>query len=97
MATRITAEQIEKINLAYLQCHTYTGAAKAAGVSPSTAKKYIIPNYEPPRSNIETILICAPAIVEISPFTTPEQIYKATELTEEEVEAMSMLWKELRI
>lgn len=97
MATRITAEQIEKINLAYLQCGTYTGAARAAGVSPSTAKKYIVPNYEPPKSSTEEILICAKAIAEIEPFTSPEQIYKATELTKEEVEAMSMLWKELRI
>lgn len=97
MATRITAEQIEKINLAYLQCGTYTGAARAAGVSPSTAKKYIIPNYEPPCANTESIFICAPAIAEIPPFTTPEQIYKTTELTEEELAAMPALWKELRI
>lgn len=97
MATRITPEQIEQINLAYLQCRTYTGAAKAAGVSPSTAKKYIIPNYEPPCTDTESILICAPAIAEIIPFTTSEQIYKATELTEEELAAMPALWKELRI
>lgn len=97
MATRITAEQIEKINLAYLQCGTYTGAAKAAGVSPSTAKKYIIPNYEPPKSNVEEILICAKAIAEIQPFTSPEQIYKATELTQEEIHMLPILWRELRI
>lgn len=97
MASRITPEQIEQINLAYLQCGTYSGAARAVGVSPSTAKKYIIPNYEPPAEIVEPILICAAAIAEITPFTTPEQIYKATELTEEELAEMPKLWKELRI
>lgn len=45
MAKRITEKDIEIINEAYLICKTYSGAAKAAGCSPSTARKYIIPGY----------------------------------------------------
>ena len=45
LAKRITDEQIEQINKVYLDCGTYSGTAKIVGVSPSTVKKYIIPDY----------------------------------------------------
>ena len=96
MANRITPEQIKQINLAYLQCHTYSGAAKIVGVSPSTAKKYVIPNYEPPKEE-PVNLVCAKAIIDIVPFTSFQDLYLATELTTQEKELMPLLWKELYI
>lgn len=97
MASRITPEQIKQLNLAYLQCHTYAGAARAVGVSPSTAKKYIIPNYEIPKLDKVDTLVCAAAIIDITPFTSFQDIYAATQLTNEEKIQMKELWKELYI
>lgn len=97
MASRITPEQIKQLNLAYLQCHTYAGAARAVGVSPSTAKKYIIPNYEIPQMDKTNTLVCAAAIADIVPFTSFQDIYTATQLTNEEKIQMKELWKELYI
>lgn len=97
MANRITNEQIELINLAYLQCRTYTGAAKAAGVSPSTAKKYIISNYQPAKTEINYSNIRPAATNEITPFTDFLSIYQATELSFAEKDAMVEFWKEINI
>lgn len=43
---RVTQEDIILINEAYLACGTLSGAAKATGWSPSTIKKYLIPNFK---------------------------------------------------
>jgi hypothetical protein len=45
--TQITQEIIIKINELYLELKTYSGVSRALGgsPSPSTVKKYIIPNY----------------------------------------------------
>lgn len=96
MANRITEEQIRIINEEYLRCHTYSGAAKAAGCSPSTAKKYIIPNFSACAPSTKEYDI-EPMPVESIPFTTISQICKATELTIEEEEELKDFWKEIRI
>lgn len=95
MASRITEEQIRIINEEYLRCHTYSGAAKAAGCSPSTAKKYIIPNFSPCAPSIKEYGIEPMPIESVSIFTTSTQIYKATELTIEEKEELKDFWKEI--
>lgn len=45
--TKITQEQIIEINELYLKIGTYAGVSRKMGGSPSptTVKKYIIPNY----------------------------------------------------
>lgn len=47
MANKITQEQIIRLNELYLKIGTYSGVSRAMGGSPSptTVKKYIIPNY----------------------------------------------------
>lgn len=95
MASRITEEQIRIINEEYLRCHTYSGAAKAAGCSPSTAKKYIIPNFSPCTLSTKEYDIEPMPIESISIFTTSTQIYKATELTIGEKEELKDFWKEI--
>ena len=95
MASRITEEQIRIINEEYLRCHTYSGAAKAAGCSPSTAKKYIIPNFSPCAPSTKEYDIEPMPIENIMAFTTATQIYKATELTVEEKEGLKDFWKEI--
>lgn len=95
MANRITEEQIRIINEEYLRCHTYSGAAKAAGCSPSTAKKYIIPNFSACAPSIKEYDIEPMPIESITVFTTTSQIL--TELTIEEEEELKNFWKEIRI
>ena len=95
MANRITEEQIRIINEEYLRCHTYSGAAKAAGCSPSTAKKYIIPDFSACAPSTKEYDIEPMPIESITVFTTTSQIL--TELTIEEEEELKDFWKEIRI
>lgn len=95
MANRITEEQIRIINEEYLRCHTYSGAAKAAGCSPSTAKKYIIPNFSACALSTKEYDIEPMPIESIAVFTTTSQIL--TELTIEEEEELKDFWKEIKI
>lgn len=95
MANRITEEQIRIINEEYLRCHTYSGAAKAAGCSPSTAKKYIIPDFSACALSTKEYDIEPMPIESIAVFTTTSQIL--TELTIEEEEELKDFWKEIRI
>lgn len=95
MANRITGTQIRLINEAYAQCHTYSGAAKAAGCSPSTAKKYIVNGYTPVPVDAMEYDVKPMPMDDIVPFTTPEEIYNATMVNEEEKEELKQFWKEI--
>lgn len=97
MANRITPEQIKQINLAYLSCHTYSGAAKAAGVSPSTAKKYIDPNFQAPDANIVFKVVEPLPVNTIKLFMRASEIFEATQLSDAEKSEMPMFWKEVLI
>lgn len=97
MANRITPEQIKQINLAYLSCHTYSGAAKAAGVSPSTAKKYIDPNFQAPDANIVAKVVEPLPMNTINPFVRASEIFEATQLSDAEKSEMPLFWKEILI
>lgn len=44
---RVTDEDKVLINLVYLETGTYAETARRTGFSPSTVKKYIIPNFIP--------------------------------------------------
>ena len=44
---KINNEVIKEINESYLELKTYAAVARKVGVSPSTVKKYVIPNYKP--------------------------------------------------
>lgn len=45
MARKVTQNDIIQINELYLKYHTYAEVSRQVGFSPSTVKKYIIPNY----------------------------------------------------
>lgn len=47
MAKKITQKQILEMNELYFKQRNYSAVARAVGVSPSTVKKYIDPNYIP--------------------------------------------------
>ena len=45
MANKVTHEDIKKMNQLYLKLKTYAAVSREVGFSPSTVKKYIIPNF----------------------------------------------------
>lgn len=45
MAKRVTAKDIEEMNIVYSYCHSYAETATATGWSASTVRKYVDPNY----------------------------------------------------
>lgn len=95
MANRITEEQIRLINEAYALCHTYSGAAKAAGCSASTAKKYVIEGYVAGAPSIEYAIDVKP--VEQLERGNLEFFVKQTSLTNEECKELEEFWKELQL
>ena len=98
MVTRITDEQKIEINKLYKIIGTYSGVAKEMGISPSTVKRYIIPAFNMPdetaTKNI-TIDVEPTPVEEICPFTTEEAIYNSTKITQEEIDELKKLWKEI--
>ena len=47
MASKVTNEDILRINELYYQTHTYAEVARQTGFSASTVKKYVIPGWAP--------------------------------------------------
>ena len=90
---RITPEDIIKLNEAYLLCGTYTGAAKAIGCAPSTAKKYIDPNFKSVSSPVEPTISLS-SMEDAVAALAGEHI---TQLTALEVKELKALYKEMLI
>ena len=91
---RVGPEDIIIINEAYLAAGTYSGAAAATGWSPSTVKKYIIPNYKS-EQKIEVDNIELPPIEEVAEWLPPW--YDITCLTPDEEKEIKLLWKEMTV
>lgn len=99
MAT-ITKEQIIEMNELYLKLKTYAGVSRAMGgrPSPSTVKKYIIPNYVS-QENLNIIKFKK----ENEPSSPDARLYNTNnwdslcELSDEEIDEIKLLWKELII
>ena len=96
--TTMTQEKIIEINELYLKIKTYAGVSRAMGGSPSptTVKKYIIPNYAS-RGNIKKKTFRKEDLPEFS-----TDIFKGVDnwgdlciLSNEEKEEMKELWEEL--
>ena len=90
---KITPDDIIKLNEAYLLCGTYTGAAKAVGCSPSTAKKYIDPNFKPVSKSVSEMIDLPPLEDSIAALAG-EHI---SELSAVEVKELKALYKEMLI
>lgn len=98
MATKVTHEDIVKMNELYLEIKTYAGVARVVGFSPTTVKKYIDPNFVPV-SKIEKYIFSA-EILDISAIEYPsssEDWSKLLSLSEEEKILCDELRKEILI
>jgi len=92
----VTHSDIQKINRLYLQLKTYAAVSRATGFAPTTVKKYIIPNFvEVDESSTKKFEGPLP---EFNP-----SIFRKDDwgdlcvLSEEEIEEIKDLWKEMEL
>lgn len=102
MASKITQEQIIELNELYLKIGTYTGVSRAMGGSPSptTVKKYIIPNYQPAQNKPKKTF----SRDELPPFEDVLKMFRGLEnygdlcvLSQKEEIEIEELWEEMTL
>ena len=97
MAIRITEDQKIRMNILYQELKTYAAVAREIGCSPTTVKRYIIPDFVNP-NDIEKSII---QVNELPPIDMG--LFKSKSfgelclLSDAEKNAVKELWKELII
>lgn len=97
---KVTPKLIEEMNELYLLLKTYAGVSRALGGSPSptTVKKYIIPNYTSQKN-----LVKKKFLIDDVPKFSPERFSGVVNwgdlcvLSEEEKADIESLWDELTV
>ena len=100
MATKITNEDILRINELYYKHKTYAEVARQTGFSASTVKKYVVPGWEPVKTEniIRFDLVSLPNFYEVAPlFRGIENYGDLCVLSDEEKIEMKSLWEELAV
>ena len=100
MATKITNEDILRINELYYKYKTYAEVARQTGFAASTCKKYVIPGWEPVKKDniIHFDLVNLPNFSEVAPLFREVKNYgDLCVLSEEEKNEMKTLWEELAV
>ena len=100
MASKVTNEDILRINELYYKHKTYAEVARQTGFAASTVKKYVIPGWEPVQ--VENIVHFD--IAQLPDFTEAVKIFRGVDnygnlcvLTDYESEQIKELWKELAV
>lgn len=98
MASKVTNEDVLRINELYYKHKVYAEVARQTGFSASTVKKYVIPGWEP---------VAVENIIKFDMNDLPEfdsTCFKGIEnygdlcvLTEREQDEMKELWRELAV
>lgn len=98
MASKVTSEDILRINEIYYKTKVYAETARQTGFSASTVKKYVIPGWQP----VVTENIVRFELSQIPEFDS--SIFKGVDnygdlcvLTEREKEEIERLWGELAV
>lgn len=99
MAKRVTAKDIEEMNIVYSYCHSYAETATATGWSASTVRKYVDPNYvridDYKREMIQSWEDYQKTVDDVIQDLTSQ--VDLTALNDTELASMPDLWKELVI
>ena len=100
MASKVTNEDILRINEIYYKTKVYAETARQTGFSASTVKKYVIPGWEP---------VAVESIIKFNKNLLPDfqkavEIFRGIDnygnlcvLTEYEQKEIQELWKELAV
>lgn len=92
----ITHSDIQKINRLYLQYKTYAAVSRETGFSPSTVKKYIIPDFvEVPESDKKRFEGPLPEFD--SSIFRKDDWGDLCVLSAQEIEEIKELWKEMEV
>ena len=92
---RVTKDDVIKINELYLKYKTYAAVARETGFAPSTVKKYVDPNFSPPKKEVKKFDKPLPT-VDFSIFRKPDWKDFMT-LTAHEFDELHELWEELSL
>lgn len=100
MASKVTNEDILRINEIYYKTHTYAETARQTGFTATTVKKYIIPGWKP----VESKTIIRFDLANLPDFTSAAELFRGINnygnlcsLTDYEREQMKGLWEEMSI
>lgn len=100
MASKVTNEDILRINELYYKHKVYAEVARQTGFSASTIKKYVIPGWKP----VENKNIIKFDMAQLPDFTRAAEMFRGISnygnlcvLTDYEKEQMKELWEELAI
>ena len=100
MASKVTNEDILRINELYYKHKTYAEVARQTGFSAGTVKKYVDPKWTP----VEVTDIVRFDIARLPNFTSAAELFRGISnygalciLTDHEKEQMTELWRELSI
>ena len=100
MASKVTNEDILRINELYYKYKTYAEVSRQTGFAASTIKKYVIPNWEPAKTDN----IIRFDLVNLPNFSEAVKIFRGVAnygdlcvLDESEKEELKSLWEELVI
>lgn len=100
MASKVTNEDILRINELYYKHKVYAEVARQTGFSASTVKKYVIPGWKP----VESKAIIRFDLANLPDFTSAAELFRdinnygnLCSLTPYEQEQMKILWEELSI
>ena len=99
MARRVTQEDIKLINDTYYSCKSYAETARRTGWTPSTVSRYVDKNYRPVLSSDITRFDFSEDAIDPCTLmiTRAENLGELCVLTQEEVEEIKELWKEIAI
>ena len=100
MASKVTNEDILRINELYYKHKTYAEVARQTGFAASTVKKYVDKNWEP----VKTENIIRFDLVNLPNFSEATEIFRGMEnygdlcvQSDNEKEQMKSLWEELAV
>ena len=100
MASKVTNEDILRINELYYKHKTYAEVARQTGFAASTVKKYVIKNWEPAKNDN----IIRFDLVNLPNFSEAVKIFRGVTnygdlcvLSDNEKEELKDLWEELAI
>ena len=98
MASKVTNEDIIRINSLYYKYKVYAQVARETGFAPSTVKKYIIKDWTPVEpKEIKRFDLSSLPEFDASSFRGIENYGELCVLTERELEELEDLWEELAI